>query len=185
MTPLLSSLSLAPGLVTAASGRRRHLLLVLIAVALLCGCGFKLRQAPNFAFDSIYVEASKNSALSSALRRSIASNDKVQVITDASKVTRAQVVLEVLTDQREKVVLSMSPVGQVRQFQLRLRVKFRLRAADGKELIPATEIVQQRDFSYNESAALGKEEEESLLYRDIQSDVVQQLMRRLAAVQTL
>jgi LPS-assembly lipoprotein len=143
-----------------------------------------LRQAPNFAFNSIYVMATDNSAFGAALKRSITSNDKVQVITDAKQIASAQVVLEMLGDQREKVVLSMSPAGQVLEFQLRLRIKFRLRSADGKELIPATEIMQQRDFSYNESAALGKEVEENLLYRDIQSDVVQQVMRRLAAVQT-
>ena len=152
---------------------------------LLSGCGFKLRQAPSFAFRSIYVMATDNSAFGTALKRSIASNDKVQVITDAKLISSAQVVLEMLGDQREKVVLSMSPAGQVLEFELRLRIKFRLRTADGKELIPTTELMQQRDFSYNESAALGKEAEENLLYRDIQSDVVQQVMRRLAAVQTL
>lgn len=129
--------------------------------------------------------ATGNSAFGTALKRSIASNDKVQVITDPAKIADAQVVVEMLADQREKVVLSMSPAGQVLEFQLRLRVKFRLRTADGKELVPATEIMQQRDFSYAESAALGKEAEEGLLYRDMQSDVVQQVMRRLAAVRAL
>jgi LPS-assembly lipoprotein len=43
--------------------------------------------------------------------------------------------------------------------------------------------VLARDMSYNESAALAKEHEESLLYRAMQSDIVSQVMRRLAAVQ--
>ncbi|HWI80094.1 MAG TPA: LPS assembly lipoprotein LptE, partial [Ramlibacter sp.] len=75
--------------------------------------------------------------------------------------------------------------GQVREFQLRTRVKFKLRTPQGKELIPETELLQQRDISFNESAALAKEAEENLLYRDMQSDIVQQLMRRLAAVKTI
>jgi LPS-assembly lipoprotein len=49
-------------------------------------------------------------------------------------------------------------------------------------LIPDTEIVQQRDISFNESAVLSKEVEEAQLFRSMQSDVVQQLLRRLAAV---
>jgi len=158
---------------------------LLCIAALLSGCGFALRQAPSFAFNSIYVAVPDNSAMGAALKSSIASNDKVQVVADASKINNAQVVLDVLADQRDKVVLSMSPVGQVREFQLRVLVKFRLRTADGSELIPATEIMLQRSFSYSESAALGKEAEENLLYRDMQSDVVQQVMRRLAAVKTL
>jgi LPS-assembly lipoprotein len=65
---------------------------------------------------------------------------------------------------------------------LRLKFRFRLRTPEGKDLIPDTEIVQQRDISFNESAALSKEVEEAQLYRAMQSDVVQQLLRRLAAV---
>jgi LPS-assembly lipoprotein len=83
------------------------------------------------------------------------------------------------------VVVGMSGSGQVREFQLRTRLRFRLRTPQGKELIPDTELLQQRDISYNESAALGKEAEEALLYRDMQTDIVQQLMRRLAAVKTV
>jgi LPS-assembly lipoprotein len=73
----------------------------------------------------------------------------------------------------------------VREFQLRSVVRFRLRTPQGRELIPETELVQQRDISFNESAVLAKEAEEALLYRDMQSDVVQQIMRRLAAVTEL
>ncbi len=58
----------------------------------------------------------------------------------------------------------------------------RLFTPDGVDLIPETELRQQRDVSYNESQALAKESEEALLYRDMQSDLVQQLMRRLAVV---
>ena len=73
----------------------------------------------------------------------------------------------------------------MREFQLRLRVRFRLRTVSGKELIAESEILQQRDTNFNESAVLSKEAEEGLLYRDMQSDIVQQLLRRLAAVRSL
>ena len=73
----------------------------------------------------------------------------------------------------------------MREYQLRLRFKFRLRTPNGNELIPSTEILQARDISFNETAALSKEAEEQLLYRDMQSDIVQQTLRRLAAVQSL
>jgi LPS-assembly lipoprotein len=45
----------------------------------------------------------------------------------------------------------------VREFQLRTRLKFKLRTPQGKELIPETELLQQRDISFNESAVLAKE----------------------------
>ena len=151
----------------------------------LSGCGFALRKAPNFAFTTLYSSTAGSSPLGVELKRSLESTRKVKLITDPRLIDEAQVVLEVLLDQREKVVLSRNSSGQVREFQLRLRFGFRLRTLAGKELIPATEIVLQRDINFNESAVLAKEAEEALLYRDMQSDVVQQIMRRLAAVTEL
>ena len=170
--------------------QRRSLLSLMAAPAALGalglgGCGFALRKAPNFAFTTLYSGLAETSPLGVELRRSLESTRKVKVITDARQINEAQVVLDVLLDQREKVVLSLNAAGQVREFQLRMRFHFRLRTQAGKELIPATEITQQRDISFNESAVLAKEAEENLLYRDMQSDVVQQVMRRLAAVTAL
>ena len=164
--------------------RRRPLLVLAAAAAVLAGCGFELRRAPDFAFNSIAVAASPNSAMANELKRSIAADGKVTVV-DAARRDSAQVVMDFVSEQREKVVVGMSATGQVREFQLRTRLKFKLRTPQGKELIPETELLQQRDISFNESAVLAKESEENLLYRDMQSDIVQQLMRRLAAVKTL
>jgi LPS-assembly lipoprotein len=155
------------------------------AVLSLGGCGFELRKAPTFAFTTLYSGLAETSPLGVELRRSLQATRKVEVISDARRINEAQVILDVLGDQREKVILSRNASGQVREFQLRLRFRFKLRTLAGKELIPDTEITQQRDISFNESAVLAKEAEENLLYRDMQSDVVQQIMRRLAAVTEL
>jgi LPS-assembly lipoprotein len=159
--------------------------LALCVALVLSGCGFQLRGAPSFAFNSIYVAEAPASALVKELRDNIASSGKVKVLGNPAQLNSAQVVLDIIGDQREKVAVALSTSGQVREFQLRTRVKFRLRTPQGKELIPETELLQQRDISYNESAALSKEAEEGLLYRDMQSDIVQQLMRRLAAVKSI
>ncbi|MHB1199095.1 MAG: LPS-assembly lipoprotein LptE [Polaromonas sp.] len=151
----------------------------------LSGCGFALRQTPSFSFTTLYSGLAETSPLGVELKRSLESTRKVSVITDSRKASEAQVILDVLADQREKVVLSLNANGQVREFQLRMRFRFKLRTPGGKELIPSTEIAQQRDISFNESAVLAKEAEEGLLYRDMQSDIVQQIMRRLAAVTAL
>ncbi len=164
-----------------AAGSTAALALALCVVLALSACGFQLRQAPDFAFRSIHVGVPDSSALGNELKRSIASSGKVQVLP-AAQMASADVVLDVVTELREKVVVGVNASGQVREFQLRLRYSFRLRGRDGKELIPVTELLQQRDISFNESAVLAKEAEEALLYRDMQTDIVQQLMRRLAAV---
>ena len=163
--------------------RRALLSLTASAAALsLAGCGFQLRKAPDYAFTTLFSGLPESSPLGVELRRSLESTRKVKVITDGRQIKDAQVILDVLGDQREKQVLSRNASGQVREFQLRMRFRFKLRTLAGKELIPETEILQQRDISFNESAVLAKEAEENLLYRDMQSDIVQQIMRRLAAV---
>jgi LPS-assembly lipoprotein len=162
---------------------RRRLLLALTGASLLSGCGFELRRAPHFAFSTIYIGSVPASALGNELKRSIASSDGVSVVPTLAG--NPQVIMDVLGEQREKAVVGLNASGQVREFELRLRFKFKLRTPQGKELIPETELLQQRDISYNETAALSKEAEENLLYRDMQTDLVQQLMRRLAAVKAL
>ncbi len=146
----------------------------------LGGCGFKLRGSQNFTFQTIAVLPNPGGAVAVELRRSF--GGAVRVLGPDAPITQAQVVLDILQEQREKTVVGVNSSGQVREFQLRIRVKFRVRTPQGKELLPDSEILQQRDISFNESAVLAKEAEEVLLYRDMQTDIVQQLMRRLASV---
>ena len=153
------------------------------ALGVLSGCGFKLRGSQSFAFSTIAILPHPGGGVAQELRRSFGGT--VQVIDKDTPATQAQVVLDLLSEQREKIVVGVNASGQVREFQLRIRVKFKLTTPQGKELIAEDEILLQRDISYNESAALAKEAEETLLFRDMQSDIVQQLLRRLATVKLL
>lgn len=154
-----------------------------LASVLLAGCGFKLRGSQSFGFQTLAVLPHPGGAVAIELRRSF--GDSVRVLAPDAALTQAQLVLEILQEQREKTVVGINSSGQVREFQLRIRVSYRIRTPQGRELVPASEILQQRDISFNESAVLSKEAEENLLYRDMQTDIVQQLMRRLAAVKSL
>ncbi|MES2398612.1 MAG: LPS assembly lipoprotein LptE [Pseudomonadota bacterium] len=167
---------------------QRRVLLTLIAGGVtvgVTGCGFELRKAPNFPFKTLYSPFAESSTLGTELKRSLESGGNVTVITDSRLIDKADVILDVLGDVRQKIVVSRNAAGLVREFQLVLRFTFRLRTPQGRELISSAEIVQQRDISFNESAVLAKESEEALLYREMQSDTVQQIMRRLAAVTDL
>ena len=157
----------------------RRTLLLASAPLLLSGCGFALRQAPQFGFRSLYLALPAHSALALELRRQLEGSGNLQVFTDAAQRDKAEVVLE---SPGERAVVSVSAGGEVREFQLRIRLRFRLRAADGRELLPMSEILRQIDQSYSESAALSKEQEALMLYQNMQSDIVQQVMRRLATV---
>jgi LPS-assembly lipoprotein len=132
----------------------------------------------------VYLTLPANSALGVEMRRNLLGSGQLQVLT-AAEMLKSDVVLEVFSELRERVVVGLNASGQVRDQQLRLRIKFRLRTPAGKILIPDVELFQQRDLSFTETAALSKEIEEASLYREMQTDIVQQIMRRLGAVREL
>ena len=159
---------------------RRHFIAASGALA-LAGCGFELRRAPELHFRSIALNGfAPRSLLAEELRQNINASQTTLVV---ESLAQAQVVLDAITDARERGVVASTAAGQVRELQLRTRFVFKLRSASGRELIPTTELLLSRDMSYSESVALAKEQEEALLFRIMQSDIVSQVMRRLAAVQ--
>ncbi|KAB2898413.1 LPS assembly lipoprotein LptE [Paenacidovorax monticola] len=164
--------------------KKRTLLSLMSTVPLLAACGFRLRGVPEFAFRSLYIAAPQGSPLARELQRTLqGSTSQLTVSRDPVALAKSEAVVDLLSEQHERVVVGINSSGQVRELQLRLRVRFKLRTPEGEELIPETELLQTRDVSYNESIALAKEAEEALLFRNMQTDIVQQLLRRLSAAQ--
>jgi len=161
---------------------RRRLLLAMSAVAVSAtsGCGFELRRAQPLNFRTIQLTGFRsNSFFEKELRRHIAQTPTTTVVDSAAQ---AEVILQAQTDQREKKVVASSSAGQVRQFNLRAEFTFAVRTPAGKVMIPTTELALARDMSYTESAALAKESEEDLIVRELQKELVLQVMRRLSAL---
>lgn len=165
--------------------QRRTLVVSAAALAMLAGCGFALRKPPQFAFQSLYLQMPPGSTLGPLIIRSLQFNPQLRVLTSPNERASADAILEVRSEQREKIVVALNAAGQVREFDLRLRLRFRLITPQGRELIPEAELLLSREIGFAETAVLAKEEEEALLYRDMRNDMVQQLMRRLSAVTRL
>ncbi len=145
----------------------------------LAGCGFELRRPPALSFKTIALAGfAPRSPLAEELKRALVRGD----VAVLDKPPEAQVVLKVLTDERSKSVVASTSAAQVREFTLRLKFGFSAATPAGRELIAPAELLLSRDLSYSESFALAKQQEEEDLYRDMQSDVVLQVIRRLAAV---
>jgi LPS-assembly lipoprotein len=156
----------------------RRTLLALLASGSLAGCGFTLRTSQDLPFDTIAVTPENATGVAGDMARYL--GDRVRPVAPGADGVRPDVILDILEEFREKVVVGVNASGQVREYELRMRVRFKLRASKGDEVIPPSVIEQHRSISFNESAVLAKEVEEALLYRDMQTDVVQQLVRRLA-----
>ena len=156
-----------------------------LSAVVLASCGFALRSSQKFPFKSMYTGPITASPLLIELSRQVAGTGGVEVIIDQRQVERADVIFELLQEQREKVVAGRTSSGSVREFLLRTNLRFRLRTREGKELIPETLLVATTDISYNETLALSKDQEEQMLYSNMGKDLVGQIVRRMAALTSL
>lgn len=162
--------------------RRAFCILAVSSLSVLSGCGFQLRGShgeANLPFRTLYLSVSESSPLGFELKRNIRANGGTEIVSDPKN---ADARLEVLNETREKVIQSLNSQGRIRQYTLFYKLAFRVRGRTDAELLAPTEIILKRDISFNESQVLAKEAEEALLYRDMQTDLVQQILRRLAAI---
>ena len=157
---------------------RRRAFVATTALA-LAGCSFKLRGAQTLPIDTLYLALPVNSALGAEIARVVRASTNARVVPDRKE---AQAVFELLGETREREVLSVNAQGRAREYQLRLLSTFRVTAPNGTELLAPTTLAARRDIAFNESELLAKESEEALLYRDMQSDLVRQMVTRLQGI---
>jgi LPS-assembly lipoprotein len=155
-------------------------LLCLVAFSMVPGCGFQLRGTADVPFETVYLP-NPTGGVQLDLSRQIQAGTRAKVVDDA---TKAQAIMQFTEETRQKEILSLSSAGRVREFRLRYRVGWRVHDGKGADYVPQNTIVLFRDVSFNDSDILAKETEEQLLFRDMQADMVSQIMRRLAAAQT-
>ena len=155
--------------------------LLLAALVLLAGCGFKLRGTAEVPFQTLYIPGSSG-GIALDLKRNIQAGTAARVVDDPKQ---ADAILEFSEESRQKDILSLTGTGRVREFQLRYRVGFRVHDLRNRDYVPTTTIQLTRDVTFNDAEVLAKEAEEQLLFRDMQTDMVQQIMRRLAAAERL
>lgn len=162
-----------------ATPSRRRLLLAGggLTALLVSGCGFRLRGPQALDFATVYINTPPETELGAQLRRLIATSGTTTVTEDAEQ---AEARLQILGNDRGREILSLTGAGKVREYQLTQSLRFQLLGQGGKVLIPPTSLLARREYTFDDSQILGKEQEENLLYRDMQNDLVQQLMRRLA-----
>lgn len=149
------------------------------ALALALGaCGFHLRGDADYAFTSIFINAPSSPPIAAELVRTINAGSAAKV---AESPAAAEVILAIPFVVDDKDVLSLSSGGSVREYQLVKRVQFRLHDRNGIDWMPAGEIVIRRSYTFNETQVLARDLQEQRLLREMQTDAVQQIVRRLQA----
>lgn len=157
----------------------------------LAGCGFRMRGQYGMAFQTIQLTGfARTSPLATELARAL-ENTGVRVVGSTLEAAQAassasvpvgHIVFEALGDTRDMVVSSTTRYGQVRGMTARIKLRFQVRRSDGSILVPASDIAMANDLTYTEQDALAKQDESEALQRAMQTDIVNQVLRRLAAI---
>jgi len=144
----------------------------------LAACGFHLRGDTVLPFASLAVTGTGNFPAVAQLRQAVGAAPRTRLESAAAK---ADANLVILREEQERVILSLNAAGRVREYELRLRITWRLVDRQQDDLIPRTEIILTRVLSWDDTRPLAKSDEEALLFRDMRSDAVQQIMQRVSA----
>ncbi len=155
-----------------------RLWIYLVAAFMLSACGFQLRGSYTLPYETLHIALPSTSDLHAALKRTIEGSTQTRIIDDPKT---AQATLTIVIDQSAKNILSLNSAGRVREFQLVRTVGFRIHDASFRDLIAPGRIVIQREFTFNDQQVLAKEQEEVLILKEMQADLIQQLLRRLVA----
>lgn len=99
----------------------------------------------------------------------------------ATSSTEAEATLDIISATNERIILSLSGGGRVRDFNLVYRVTYRVLDHRGVEIVPNTAISLTRILPFLDAQILAKESEEHLLVKEMQSDAIQQIIWRLSA----
>ena len=158
--------------------RAIRLFIILCLAGLLAACGFQLRGSYALPFKTMSIALPPNTPLYALLKRNIESSSPTRIVEDAKD---AEATLSVLFDRNEKSILSLNSAGRAREYELIRTFRFKVSGQNGAEYIPPSQIVIRRDMTYSDELVLSKDAEEALIWRDIQNDLVQQLLRRLSA----
>ena len=145
---------------------------------MLSACGFQLRGQYTLPFSSVFVSTSGGSVVAVELKRELA-NIPTRVMPTAKD---ADAQLNIIEDRRDRQILSLSGAGRVRDYDLKLKVVYQLIDAKGGVFIPTSEIQLSRILSYDDSRIIAKQQEEALLYQDMERDAVGQILRRMTAI---
>ena len=149
-----------------------------LVLILFAGCGFQLRGAYSLPYESLFIAMPDYSVIAVNLKRAIRASGTTRVALSASD---SQATLVPGAESRDRVILSVSGSGRVSELRLRYLYTYRITDDKGRDLVTPSSIELVRDLTYDDSNVLAKQQEEKLLWRDMENDLVQQLMRRLAA----
>ena len=141
---------------------------------MITSCGFHLRGMTEISFKTISLEG-KELSFTKNLKKTLASN-KVAIILPTEN---PELRIELLSEESEKRILSLSGQGLVREFEIFYRVRYRIKTIDSETWSQENIIETRRDFTFSDSNFIGKEEEERQLNESMRNEAITNLFNQI------
>ena len=152
-------------------------LIALLMLLIISSCGFHMRGMTEISFKTISLEG-KELSFTKNLKKVLNSN-KVAIV---SSTENPELRVELLSEESEKRILSLSGQGLVREFEIFYRVRYRVKTIDSEIWGQENIIEMRKDFTYSDSNLIGKEEEERQLNEAMRNEAITNLFNQIQLI---
>lgn len=154
------------------------LLMVLLSVAGLVGCGFQLEGGDTLPIATAVTYVDTNNTHTD-FYGSLADALRARGVAVAESPQEAGAILRIINDSTGQRMLSVSARNIPREYEVFYSVTFSF-DAEGESLILAESLTATRNYTFNETLVLGKSSEQAVLRQSLADDLARQLLRRIA-----
>ncbi len=153
----------------------------LAVMSLLSACGWRIRGKVNLPYSKLLISGVMTPEFKDGLRMVLKAND-IEIV---EQVKNAEVVLEIITEQNAKQVLSYNSSGQITAYRIISRVAFRVFDVNGVEIFPESDIFQTRDLDFNPANIQSFDFMVNEVVKNMRTDIIVQMLRRMASIKNL
>ncbi|HTI96748.1 MAG TPA: LPS assembly lipoprotein LptE [Rudaea sp.] len=150
-------------------------------VLMLCACGFQLRGEAKLPADLQRVHVAVSDAFS-PLKRDVeaALTRSGATIESASGEHIAEITLSAVS--LAPVVRSVGANATVNEFSMVYHVELGIQGSDGKALLTSQVIEHSRDYTFDQTQAIGNNAEQDEIKKGMERDMVQAIMFKIGSL---
>ncbi|MCP5184607.1 MAG: hypothetical protein H6993_11635 [Pseudomonadales bacterium] len=150
----------------------------LVLLLILAGCGFHLRgvgvEAP---FQSFHLEAPQHSQFAWELRQTF----RIAGASEVTSMADADVTLEILDERDLQRAVSTTGNARVAEYEIEQGLLYRLRDGTGEIISEPDWLSRTRVFRVDRDNLVSNSEEQSLIQRELRTDLCQSVLRMASA----
>jgi LPS-assembly lipoprotein len=152
-------------------------IIALLMLLMIASCGFHMRGMTEISFKTISLEG-KELSFTKNLKKVLNSNKVAIVLPSENPELR----VELIGEESEKRILSLSGQGLVREYEIFYRVRYRIKTLDSDIWSQENILETRRDFTFSDSNLIGKEEEERQLNESMRNEAISSLFNQIQLI---